>query len=414
MTATQGTPHAAPETSRDLDRSPYSPEEVARARADTPGCAKVTHFNNAGAALMPRQVIDAITHHLHLERDMGGYEAAAHAAGSIEAVYDSAARLLGCDRDEIALFDNATRAWDMAFYGIPLRSGDRVLTSMAEYGSNFIAYLQVAERYGVKVEVIPNDEHGQISVDALRTAMDDRVRLISLTHVPTNGGLVNPAAEVGKVAREAGALYLLDACQSVGQLSVDVNEIGCDMLSTTGRKYLRGPRGTGLLYVRRTVLDRLVPPVLDLHAATWTARDRYEMRPDARRFETWEANYAAQLGLGAAIDYLHAWGLPRIQTRVNALAEELRGRLAEIPGVRVTDRGVQRCAITTFTVDAAEAAQVKSTLSEQGINVSVSRTASTRLDMDERGLSELVRASVHYYNTEDEITELVRAVRACT
>ncbi|MFF7642896.1 aminotransferase class V-fold PLP-dependent enzyme [Streptomyces canus] len=389
----------------------FSPEDITRARADTPGCAKVTHFNNAGAALMPRQVVDAATRHLHLEADMGGYEAAAHAAASIDAVYDSAARLIGCHRDEIALVDNATRAWDMAFYGIPFRPGDRVLTSMAEYGSNFIAYLQVAERYGVKVDVIPNDEHGQISVDALHAAVDERVRVISLTHVPTNGGLVNPAAEVGRIARETGALYLLDACQSVGQLAVNVAEIGCDLLSTTGRKYLRGPRGTGLLYVRRSVLDQLVPPVLDLHAATWTARDRYEMRPDARRFETWETNYAAQLGLGAAIDYALEWGLPRIQTRVTALAETLRRRLAEIPGVRVRDLGIQRCGITTFTVDGAGADQLKSSLAEQGINISVSRTPSTRLDMDDRGLGEILRASVHYYNTDEEITDLVQAVR---
>ncbi|ALV33126.1 aminotransferase class V-fold PLP-dependent enzyme [Streptomyces sp. CdTB01] len=391
----------------------FSPGEVARARADTPGCAKVAHFNNAGAALMPRQVIDASVRHLRLEADMGGYEAAAHADDDIEAVYDSAARLLGCDRDEIALLDNATRAWDMAFYGVPFRPGDRVLTSMAEYGSNFIAYLQVAERYGVQVDVVPNDEHGQISVDALRELVDERVRVISVTHVPTNGGLVNPAAEVGKIAREAGALYLLDACQSVGQLAVDVREIGCDLLSATGRKYLRGPRGTGLLYVRRAVLDRLIPPVLDLHAATWTARDRYEMRPDARRFETWEANYAAQLGLGAAIDHALGWGLPRIQARVTRLAATLREQLTEIPGVRVHDLGLRRCGITTFTLDGVAADRVRSALAAQGINVSVSRTASTRLDMDDRGLGEVVRASVHYYNTQEEITALTQAVRSC-
>ncbi|EGX59780.1 aminotransferase class V [Streptomyces zinciresistens K42] len=389
-----------------------TPEDVALARADTPGCAKVTHFNNAGAALMPRQVVEAVTDHLYLEAENGGYEAAALAADGIEAVYDSAARLIGCDRDEIALVDNATRAWDMAFYGIPFRPGDRVLTSMAEYGSNFIAYLQVAERHGVRVEVVPNDEHGQISLDALRATVDERVRVISVTHVPTNGGLVNPAAEIGAVARRAGALYLLDACQSVGQLDVDVREIGCDLLSTTGRKYLRAPRGTGLLYVRREILDRLVPPVLDLHAATWTARDRYEMRPDARRFETWEANYAALLGLGAAMDHALGWGLGRIERRVTALAAVLRAALDEIPGVRIRDLGLRRCGITTFTVDGFPAEAVKASLAAQGINVSVSRTASTRLDMDDRGLEEVVRASVHYYNTEEEADRLARTVRA--
>ncbi|MFJ3639665.1 aminotransferase class V-fold PLP-dependent enzyme [Streptomyces sp. NPDC090108] len=387
--------------------------DVARARADTPGCAKVAHFNNAGASLMPRQVLDASVRHLHLEAETGGYEAAAQASVQIDAVYDSAARLLGCDRDEIALVDNATRAWDMAFYGIRFRPGDRILTSMAEYASNFIAYLQVAERTGARVEVVPDDEHGQLSVDALRAMTDERVRLVSMTHVPTNGGLVNPAVEVGRVAREAGALYLLDACQSVGQLAVDVREIGCDMLSTTGRKYLRGPRGTGLLYVRREVLDRLDPPTLDLHAATWTAADRYEIRPDARRFETWEANYAARLGLGAAIDHALGWGLPRIQARVTRLAAALREQLAEIPGVTVRDRGVRRCGITTFTLDGVPAPDIKAALAARGINVSVSRTASTRLDMDGRGLEELVRASVHYYNTEEEIAALLQAVHDC-
>lgn len=388
--------------------------DVARARADTPGCAKVVHLNNAGASLMPRQVLDASVRHLHLEAGMGGYEAAAHAAEDIESVYGSAARLLGCDRDEIALVDNATRAWGMAFYGIPFRPGDRILTSTVEYASNFIAYLQIAERTGARVEVVPDDEHGQISVDALRAAMDERVRLISVTHVPTNGGLVNPAAEVGKVARETGALYLLDACQSVGQLDVDVREIGCDMLSTTGRKYLRGPRGTGLLYVRRDVLDRLVPPTLDLHSATWTAADRYDIRPDARRFETWEANYAARLGLGAAIDHALGWGLPRIQARVTQLAETLREQLGEVPGITVRDLGVRRCGITTFTLDGVAPDNIKSAMAAQGINVSVSRTASTRLDMDARGLAEVVRASVHYYNTEEEIAALVSAVRNCS
>jgi selenocysteine lyase/cysteine desulfurase len=250
---------------------------------------------------------------------------------------------------------------------------------------------------------VPDDEHGQISIDVLRRMADDRVKLVAITHVPTNGGLVNPAAAVGEVAREIGALYLLDACQSIGQIQLDVDAIGCDMLSGTGRKYLRGPRGTGFLYVRRAILDRLEPPLLDLHAATWVARARYTIRPDARRFENWETNVAGKLGLGVAVDYALGWGIEIIEARVAGLAESLREILSQIPGVAVRDLGARRCGNVTFTVEGLRASEVRHRLALERINVTTSTTASTRFDMEARGLAEIVRASVHYYNSEDEV-----------
>lgn len=384
--------------------------DISRARSETPGADEVLHFNNAGSSLMPQSVLDAQIDHLRLEARIGGYEAAAVAADRVEHVYDAAASIIGAQPDEIAVIENATRAWDMAFYSIPFQPGDRILTARAECGSNYIALLQVAARTGATVEPVPNDEHGQLSVAALREMIDDRVRLIAITHVPTNGGLVNPAAEVGAVAREAGVLYLLDACQSVGQLPVDVEAIGCDMLSATGRKYLRGPRGTGFLYVRRDVIPTLEPPFLDNHAATWTAPDQYTVRDDARRFENWETNYAAKLGLGAALDYASSWGIEVTWERIKALAERLRAALADVPGVVVRDLGVERCGIVTFTVGGVGGQVVKERLAAQSINVTVSRTPSTRLDMEDRGLSEVVRASVHYFNSEAEVDRFVEAI----
>ncbi len=377
--------------------------DLDHARAETPGCQHVLHLNNAGAGLMPRPVLDAVIAHLEREAHIGGYEAADAAHDAVEHTYDAAAALIGCQRDEIAIVENATRAWDMAFYSVPLRPGDRILTAMAEYASNYIAYLQVAARTGAVVEAIPNDETGQLSVDALRRMMDDRVKLIAITHVPTNGGLVNPAAAVGRLARAAGIPYLLDACQSVGQLPVDVEEIGCDMLSATGRKYLRGPRGTGFLYVRRTMLERLEPPFLDDHAATWVARDRYEIRPDARRFENWETNYATKIGLGVAIDYARDVGIETTWARIQSLGALLRGRLGEMPGVVMRDIGAEQCGIVTFTVAGHEPARLVAALLARGVNVSSTTVYGTRLDMEARNLTAMVRASVHYYNSEEEI-----------
>jgi cysteine desulfurase / selenocysteine lyase len=385
--------------------------DVARARRETPGCKRVLHFNNAGAALMPRSVLDASRDYLTLEAEIGGYEAAKREHAAIERFYSAAAELLGCDSDEIAFVENATRAWDMAFYALPFTAGDRILTARAEYASNVIAFLQVAQRTGAVVDVVPSDETGQISVEALQGMIDDRVKLIAITHVPTNGGLVNPAAAVGKVARAAGITYLLDACQSVGQIPVDVDEIGCDLLSTTGRKYLRGPRGTGFLYVRRELCQRLQPPFLDLHAARWVAPDRYEIRPDARRFENWETNYAGKVGLAVAIDYARDWGLVAIWDRVQSLASRLRAELEEIPGVTVRDIGAERCGIVTFTADGIEARKVRQALAGHSMNVTISTVTSTRFDMEARRLNEIVRASVHYYNDEAEIERFCATLR---
>ena len=379
------------------------PFDIQRARQDTLGCAHVLHFNNAGSSLMPQSVLDAIIAHLQLEAEIGGYEAADRSHDLIEHTYDAVATLIGCARDEVAIVENATRAWDMAFYSLPFQPGDRILTAMSEYASNYIAYLQIAQKTGVVVEVIPNDTYGQISLDALRNALNDRVKLITITHVPTSGGLVNPAAEVGRIARAAGIPYLLDACQSIGQMPIDVEQIGCDMLSATGRKYLRGPRGTGFLYVRRSLLERLEPPFLDLHAAQWVARDRFEIRSDARRFENWETNYAGKIGLGVAIDYALQWGLDATWRRIKELAYQLRTRLSLLPGVIVHDRGVIQCGIVTFTVEDKEPAEIQRQLSQHAINVSVSDQSSTLLDLEARGLTTLVRASVHYYNTEEEV-----------
>jgi cysteine desulfurase / selenocysteine lyase len=386
--------------------------DIGKARAETPGCAHVLHFNNAGAALAPRPVLDAVHAHLELEAHIGGYEAADKMHDQTEHTYDAVALLLNCKRDELALVENATRAWDMAFYAQRFGPGDRILTCRAEYASNAIALLQMAQRTGVKIEVVPDDAQGQISLEALKSMMDQRVKLVALTHVPTNGGLVNPAAEVGVITRAAGVPFLLDACQSVGQMPIDVDALGCDMLSATGRKFLRAPRGTGFLYVRRQWIEQLDPPFLDLHAATWTASNSFEVRRDARRFENFENYVAGRIGLGVAVDYALGWGLEAIRARIFLLAEMLRARLSDIPGVVVHDEGAVRCGIVTFVKADEDAAAVQKRLRTHSINTSVSMAHYAHFNMEDRGLSALVRASLHYYNDVDEIDRFCAAIIA--
>jgi cysteine desulfurase / selenocysteine lyase len=384
--------------------------DVPAVRAATPGCAEVIHFNNAGAALPPRVVTDAVQAYSAREALIGGYEAQEEAAAEIASTYDELATLLGAQRHQIALVENATRAWDMAFYGIPLARGDRILTCRSEYASNYLAYLQVSRRCGVRIDVIPDNESGELDTEAAARLLDKDVKLISITHVPTNGGLVNPAAAIGQLARSAGCYYLLDACQSVGQMPIDVAAIGCDFLSSTGRKFLRGPRGTGFLYVSDRALAEIEPPFIDGRAATWTAADRFELRRDARRFENWEFNCATRIGLGTAARYATDLGLDAIWQRVRSLATQLRARLALIPGVRVCDLGRTKCGIVSFVYQGLQPEAVKTALARQRINVSVSDAAWTRLDMDAREIPALVRASVHYYNTEEEIDTVGAAI----
>ncbi|PCJ47886.1 MAG: aminotransferase [Gammaproteobacteria bacterium] len=381
--------------------------DIKRAREETIACNDIIHFNNAGSSLMPTPVSKALHEYLNKEELIGGYETQDLYVESLNNIYSSAAKLLNCRLDEIAFVENATRAWDMAFYSFKFNPGDKILTTIAEYGSNVIAYLQQAKRFGVEVVFVPNDEFGQLDVSALSNMIDDKVKLISITHIPTGGGLVNPAKTIGEIANAASIPYILDACQSVGHLHIDVQEIGCDVLCITGRKYLRGPRGTGLLFVRKSLLDELQPPMLDQHAAELISPTEYIIRSDSKRFENWEQYCAGKYALGVAIDYALSWNLDEIQKRIYLLADNLRLKLSQVDGVHLTDEGVEKCGIITFTSDQLEPVAIKQALSAHQINVSISSGSGNLVSFEKRGIKEVVRASVHYFNTEQEIDRFV-------
>jgi selenocysteine lyase/cysteine desulfurase len=352
----------------------------ARIAADTPAAASAVFLDSAGSSLPPIPVLDTVIGHLRREAEVGGYRAAEERAASQAGVKTSIGRLIGAPAASIALTDSATRSWAQVFLSIPLRAGDRILLSGVEYASNAVAVLHRAEAAGASVEVMPSDATGQIDLDALPAMLDDRVRLVSIVHVPTNSGLVNPVREVADLAHQHGAFVLLDACQSMGQLAMDVGTLDVDALSATGRKWLRGPRGTGFLYVRPSLIRTLVPPVVDLHS------------------------------LGAAVDYLLGLGPDEVEKAVAAGADRLRSALGETPGVQVRDRGARQCGIVTFTVGGVAPEAVRDELARHRITVTISRRASTLFDMDARGLPAVVRASPHYFVRPDQLDAAAAAV----
>jgi cysteine desulfurase len=384
--------------------------DLDRVRADTPGCLSQVFLDSAGSSLPPSSVVSAVVDHVRREAEVGGYRAAAERAEDLRQLPRTLGRLLSCDEGAIALSDSGSRAWSQFLTALPLRAGDRVLVTGTEYASNAIALLQRARADGVSVEVVPSTATGEVDLAELALMLDERVRLVSLVHVPTNGGLVNPVREVVELAHGVGSRVILDACQSVGQLQVDVQDLQVDALSASGRKWLRGPRGTGFLYVRPELAEELEPAVADLRGAEWTGPASYRLLPGAARFEFWEADIAARLGLMAAVALLLELGPAEVEAAVRARASQLRRALSSLPDVRVRDVGDDLCGIVSFTVEGADPVEVRDALGERGVTMSVSWASSTRIDMAARGLESVLRASPHYFVTEGEIDRAAEAV----
>src|SRR5881275_1479488 len=351
-----------------------------RWRRDTPGCSDRIHLNNAGAALMPRPVLDALLRHLEREAAIGGYEAADEAAARVCETYELVARLVGTAARNIALVENATVGFAQALSALDFRAGDRIVTTRADYPSNQLMYLSLARRAGVETVRAEDLPTGGVDPESVRRlARHPRTRLVAVSWVPTNSGL----------------------------MAVDVNELRCDYLAATGRKFLRGPRGIGFLYASDRTLERgAFPLFVDMRGAEWTDPDAFRLADGARRFENWEFAYALVAGLGAAARYALAVGSGG-RERAHRLAALLRQLLAEIPGVRVLDRGRERCAIVSLDVAGRDAADLKLGLRHRGINASSADRMSGVLDMDDKGATSVLRFSPHYYNTEDELDAAV-------
>lgn len=390
----------------------FTKDEIAQLRAETPGLSNRIHLDNCGSALMSRFPVEAMKQYQQLEIELGGYVAQEQQSDKIAGIYHSFANLFGGSRSDYAFAGSAVDAWTKAFYSVPMKEGDNIVTAYNEYCSNYVAYLQRKKRDSIEIRVAHPDKNGQFDVAALEALVDDRTKLISLTHVPSSSGQVAPAKAVGEIAKRHDILYLLDACQSVGQLPVDFTEIGCDMATATGRKFLRGPRGIGFLYINEKARRLIEPIVLTNQAATWTGADTYELRRDAGVFEAWERSFVNLVGFGAAAIYVQELGMERIHTRLRELSDYLRAGLCTIPGIEVTCQSDATAAIITFNKRGITAADIKAKMETHGIATQVASVVHTRLDLEARGIETTARISPHVYNTIEELDHFLNLLEA--
>jgi selenocysteine lyase/cysteine desulfurase len=383
------------------NNDPSNNLDMDRIHADIVGMENRLHFDHAGSSLMPRPVVQCMVDHLELESRLGGYVAQERKSAELAESYSLIAQLIHAQPSEIAILPSATDAWGRAFYSLKLGPGDKVVTAFNEYCSNFVSLLDRQQKSGIEIIVIGPDEKGELDLAAMEAALDDRVKVIAISHVPSSSGQINPVHEVGKLARRHHIPFLLDACQSVGQLPIDVEAIGCDMLTATGRKFLRGPRGSGFLYIRKSLQSRLEPVMLTNQAALWVSAHSYQLRTDAQVMEAWERNVAAQLGLAEAVRYL-----------LNIGVKAASDRSHDLPGFRLTDPGHKHSAIITCQHDRLSPQEIKVALEQRNIAVQVASVMHTRLDLEARGIESALRLSPHYINHDEDIGLLCEALAA--
>jgi len=397
----------------DAVRGPRPRLDVERERALTRGADLSRHFNTAGSALPSVGVITTVVDHLRLEEARGGYEAAAHVRDRIEDVYTTAAELIGAQASEIALFDSASTGLRVLIDALRPVAGDRIVASTSTYVSHALHLMTLARERDVELVIAPVDARRRVDAEALDVLLSDgRPTILSIAHIPTSSGLVEPVVEIGEVARRYGATYILDATQSTGHLKADVGEIGCDVLVTTGRKFLRGPRGTGFAYVNAGLGERLLPLAPDVRGAQWTAAADWELAPSARRFESWESAIAARLGFGTAIQEALDRGIDETEAWLCATGDALRTALAAVPGVELADPDGAVSAIVTFTVDGVSSHDVVQTLAERDVRVVSVPATHGQWDLGARGITSVVRASPHVYNDEADLSALLEGVAA--
>lgn len=387
--------------------------DIDQIRKDTPGCGDKLFLNTAGSSLMPYSVNRKIKDYLDQEEQIGGYKTEELREKEIAGFYSETAKLIGCKPKNIAFAHDATDAYAKALSSINFQKGDTIVTTDDDYASNHIQFLSLKKRHNLKIHRIKNLENGDLDLeDFLKLVKTQTPKLTAVTHVPTNSGLIQDIVAIGEICKEYNILYLVDACQSVGQIEVDVNTIQCGFLTATGRKFLRGPRGTGFLYVSDQLLEKGFEPVfIDGGGAIWTEVDKYKSFNTAQRFQTWESPYALMVGLSEAIRYANVMGIDKISAYNARLMNKLRTNLTEISDVQLFDKGSQRCNLLTFRKLGKSLERITRILDENQVYYSISNKEWGLLDYRKKGVEWTIRLSPHYFNNLDEMDRVAEIIR---
>lgn len=358
---------------------------------------------------MPDVTAKTMTDYLLLEQHHGAYGAADMNMEQISKFYEEVAQLINTQLENIAFTVGSTDGYAKALSSIGFKHGDVIITTNDDYISNQIAFISLQKKLEIKVLRVKNLPDHELDLEDLEILINKyNPKLVAVTHIPTNSGLIQNVEGAGEICRKYDVLYLVDACQSVGQMSVDVEKIKCDFLTATGRKFMRGPRGTGFLYVSDKVLEKNMAPLfLDMSGAEWTAFNDYQLLKTAKRFEHWERSISSMLGFTEAVKYANRIGLQNIENYNKKLAASLRTGLQN-NGLRILDQGKHLGSIVTFCAQDGNIENIHKILKENNIYFSVSNKSNALIDFTLKSLDRAIRLSPHYFNTSEEIDQVVK------
>ena len=385
---------------------------IEQIRQDTPNCKDKIFLNSAGASLIPKIVVHKVNEYLIEEEKIGGYKLEELRKSEFDEFYNEVAKLIHCEAHNIAFINNATDGYIKALSCIDFKEDDTVITTDDDYASNHIHFIALQKRYHINVVRIKTFENGELDIEDFETLIKMyRTKLVSISHIPTNSGLIQNVKAIGNICEKNNIIFLLDACQSVGQIVVDVKPLKCDFLTATGRKFLRGPRGTGFLYVSDKILkEQYAPLYIDGRGATWTEIYKFEMLDSAKRFELWESPCAFKMGFQEAIKYANNIGMEHIQAYNEKIMKQLRANLSSIPNVVLFDKGLNTSNILTFRKGNVSLKRISNILDKNKVYYSVSNKEWGLIDFNKKGIEWAIRLSPHYFNTIEEMDKVSQII----